>query len=172
MQEGRALLSTTCPVSESSRRMILALHGVGCRKRHVTAPLQGWPNTALLSDARGCRLHWPGGRQLRPRQGHHTNARRPGVSLTRSLPWEPFPAAQLVLAWLPRVQFEGFASTTTCQGPAQSPCSSQLRRLPGLNQDGVEHAHLALLVLELPCSLRRALAPVRPLTAPLPVPQH
>lgn len=80
--------------------------------------------------------------------------------LTHSLPWEPFPAAQLVPARLPRVQFEVFACMTTCQGPAQSPCSSQLCRLPGLDQDGVEHAHLTLLVLELPCSLRRALAPV------------
>lgn len=80
--------------------------------------------------------------------------------MTRSLPWEPFPAARLVPARLPRVQFEGFASTMTCQGSAQSPRSSQLCRLPGLDQDGVEHAHLTLLVLELPCSLRRALAPV------------
>lgn len=96
----------------------------------------------------------------------------PRVLLMCLPPWEPFPAAQSVPVWLRRAQFEGFASTMTCQGPIQSPRSSKLCGLPWLNQDGVEHAHLTLLVLELSCSLRRALAPVRPLTASLPVPQH
>lgn len=156
----------------SARQAVLVLHGVGCHKGHVAAPLQGWPNAALISDAHGYQLYRPGGRWLRPRWGHCTNARSLGLSLMLSLPWEPFPTARLVPAPLLRVQFEGFASTMTCQGPAPSPHSSQLRCLPGLNQDGVEHAHLTFLVLEFPCSLRRALAPVRPLTTPVPVPQH
>lgn len=47
LQEGCALLSTTRPVSESSRQMIPALHGVTCHKRHVTTPLQGQHSPAF-----------------------------------------------------------------------------------------------------------------------------
>lgn len=158
LQEGHTLLSTTPPVPESSSWTISAVHGVGCHKQPVTTCLQGWPSSAFTYPwVLAALARWETA-QSQVRLPHH--AQCPGVLLTWALPWELFPAAQLVPAQLPRVQFERFAGTATCQGPAQSPRSSQLCRLPGLDQDSVEHAHLTLLVLELPCSLRRALAPV------------
>lgn len=172
LQEGCALLSTTCPVSEHLCQMIrtLAWHGL-LQAAHHCSP------AGLAQHSPAVRCPWvpaePAKQETAQTQaGPSHQCSTPGVLVTCLLPWEPFPTAQSVLVWLCRVQFQGFASTMTCQGLVQSPHSSQLCGLPWLNQDGVEHAHLTLLVLELSCSLRRALAPVRPLTASLPVPQH
>lgn len=78
LQEGCALFSTTCPVSECWCQMCQCWHGRGCSKQHTIAPLQGWPSTAPPSNARECQLRQPDRRQLRPRQGHHISAQHPG----------------------------------------------------------------------------------------------
>lgn len=172
LQEGCALLSTTCPVSECWCQMmpVFAWQGLLQTARHCSP-------AGLAQHGPAFKCPWvpaePASQETAQTQaGLSHQCSTPRLLLVYLLPWEPFPAAQSVPMWLRRVQFEGFASMMTCQGLVQSPRSSQLCGLPWLNQDGVEHAHLTLLVLELSCSLRRALAPVRPLTASLPVPQH
>lgn len=74
LQEGYALLSTPCPVSECSCQTIAVL----ALAQATITPLWGWPNTALLSDAHGCQLSQTDRKQLRSRQGHHTSAQHPG----------------------------------------------------------------------------------------------